>query len=262
MGHTPGMRIPSTPRRPLVFRPDFALCALALMALLAGCTRHTTARSTTIHHDLLTGNVVSAPRGDLKQAVFELASGVTTVVVHSAALNDALYRITTPDGSGIVPAAVLSDGHVAMQTTSSGTNGPSIVDIALNSQVSWSIHLDGGATETTVDMRDGGLAALDFGAGVTRIDVTLPLLSGTELVPATQQIRMAGGASEFTVHAPQGIPTRVTMGGGGSSATLDGVTHTGIAGGTVFAPEGWDTAKERVDINNTAGVSTFTLDRY
>lgn len=199
---------------------------------------------------------VSARRGDLHDADFELASGATTVVVHSEDLGDALYRITTPDGAGLVPSAVVSDDHVVAQLSSSGVNGPSIVDIALSDAVAWTIHLDGGATEANVDMKKGGLASLDFGAGVTRIDASLPDEDGTI------GVRMAGGASEFTVHAAAGVPARVTMGGGGGSATIDGTGHTGIAGGTVYTADGWDSAKHRIDIDNTAGVSTFVLDRY
>jgi len=52
------------------------------------------------------------------------------------------------------------------------------------------------------------------------------------------------------------------LAGGGGSATIDGDTHTGISGGTVFTPDGWDGATQRIDVDNTAGVSSFALDRY
>jgi hypothetical protein len=200
--------------------------------------------------------VLTDNRGDLHAADFELASGVTTLIVHSGDIGAALFRITTPAGAGVIPAALVSAGHVVLQLSSANNGGPAIVDVALSSAVSWTVHLDGGATSATVDMKAGGLAALDFGAGVARIDTTVAKPGGT--LP----VRMSGGASEFTVHAPTGVPARVTMTGGGSSATIDGQTHTGIAGGTAFTPEGWDTANPRIDVDNTAGVSSFTLDRY
>lgn len=78
--------------------------------------------------------------------------------------------------------------HVVTRLASTGTNGPSIVDVTLSSAVAWTIHLDGGATAATVDMRDGGLAGLDFGAGVSRIDVTLPKESGTLPVDNTSGV--------------------------------------------------------------------------
>lgn len=202
------------------------------------------------------GHVVTGGRGDLKSAGFELASGATTVVLGSGDIGGALYRVTTPPGAGVLPTAALAGGQVVVQLRSSGTAGPSIVEVTLSSAIVWTVRLDGGATEATVDMRAGGLAVLDFGAGVSRIDATVPRPGGTAVV------RMAGGASEFTLHAPAGVPTRVTLGGGCGTATIDGTAHTGVAGGTVYAPSGWDSAASRVDVDNTAGVSTFTLLRY
>ncbi|HKE63406.1 MAG TPA: hypothetical protein VKB59_02015 [Micromonosporaceae bacterium] len=201
-------------------------------------------------------HIAYADRGDLSAADFELASGVTTLVVRSGDLGRSLYAVATPGGAGVLPAAVIRDGHVVTQLVSSGISGPSVVDVTLNDAVAWTIHLDGGATEATVDMRAGGLVALDFGAGVSRIDVTVPAAAGT--LP----VRMSGGASEFAIHAPAGEPARVALTGGAGSATIDGDVHTGIAGGTIFTPTGWDDAVRRIDVDNTAGVASFVLDRY
>jgi hypothetical protein len=201
-------------------------------------------------------HVATAGRGDLRSADFELAGGVTTLTIHSGDIGASLYRIATPAGSGLAPVAVVSGDHVVTQLVSTGTNGPSIVDATLSSAVIWTIHLDGGATAASVDMRGGGLAGLDFGAGVSHIDVTLP----TE--PGTLPVLMSGGSSQFTVHAPAGVPVRVSLGGGGGSVMIDGDAHTGIAGGTVFTPDGWAGATQRIDVDNTSGVSAFALDRY
>jgi hypothetical protein len=227
-------------------------------AFLAGCSsaappQH---RSDDPILNLPGAHLATADRGDLTAAGFELASGVTTIVLHSDDIGGALYRISTPVGAGQVPTAVIAGGQVVAQLSSSGVNGPSIVDIELSNAVRWTIHLDGGSTEANVDMRAGGLAALDFGAGVTRIDAYVPAQ------PDGIAVQMAGGATSFTLHAPDGMPARVTMGGGAGSVTIDGVAHSGIAGGTVFAPDPWPSSGSRLDVDNTAGVSAFTLDRY
>jgi len=199
-------------------------------------------------------HVVTADRGHLHAADLELASGVTTLVLRSGDLGGHLYQISTPAGAGVIPAAVTDDGQVTAQLSSSGTGGPSLVDVALSDAVVWTVHLDGGATVARIDMHAGGLATLDFGAGISRIDATVP--------GGVVTVRMSGGASEFDLHAPKGIPARVTMGGGGGSATIDGRQHSGITGGTVFAPADWPAGGARLDVDNTAGVSSFTLDRY
>jgi hypothetical protein len=226
-----------------------------LCAAMSGCSGNSQPDPLLLH--ATTGShLITADRHDLRAADFELASGVTTIVLHSGDIGGALYRISTPDGAGQIPSAVLSGHEVVAQLSSSGVSGPSIVNIELSSAVGWTVHLDGGATEANVDMRAGGLTEIDFGAGVTRIDATVPK------EPNTVAVRMSGGSSEFAVHGPADVPARVTIGGGAGSATIDGVTHSGIAGGTVFAPTDWPASGPRLDIDNTAGVSTFTLDRY
>jgi hypothetical protein len=237
-----------------------AAIALSVLAFtISGCSSHHAVPGSTAANPLIglpatDNHTVTADRGGLKTADFEMSSGVTTLSLHSGDIGGALYRISTPNGAGQLPTAVLSNNEVVAQLVNSGVSGPSVVDIELSDAVTWTIHFDGGSTEVNIDMRNGGLSVLDFGAGVTRIDATVP--SGVE------SVRMSGGASEFAVHAPQNLPARVTMGGGGGSATIDGTDHSGIAGGTVFAPSPWPTTGPRLDIDNTAGVSSFTLDRY
>jgi hypothetical protein len=237
-----------------------AAVSLSMLALaVAGCTNHPAPGTRLVGQPAVDGtapgaHVVSANRDGLRTADFEMSSGVTTLILHSGDIGNALYQISTPVGAGVLPTAVVSSNEVVVQLVNSGVSGPSIVNIELSDAVAWTIHLDGGSTEATVDMHLGGLATLDFGAGVTRINATVP--------NAAVAVRMSGGASEFDVHAPTGLPARVTMGGGGGSATIDGTAHSGIAGGTVFAPASWPTTGPRLDIDNTAGVSTFTLDRY
>jgi hypothetical protein len=226
---------------------------LATAAGLAGCRDHPVPVG--LVSSAGGAHVATAARGDLHTADFELASGVTTLVLRSGDIGGALYRVVTPAGAGVLPAVVVSGGHVVVQLRSTGTGGPAVVEVTLSSAVVWTVHEDGGATEANVDMSAGGLAVLDFAAGVSRIDATLPKPGGTVVV------RLSGGASEFTVHVPAGVPVRVGLTGGAGSATIDGTQHTGIAGGTSFTPAGWDTATDRVDIDNTAGVSTFTLVR-
>lgn len=238
-GHCAGMRV------------ILGVTLFAALALVAGCDGDD---ANPVAGPSSRDQVATAPRGDLDVAEFNLATGVTTLIVRSADLDDQLYRLTTPAGAGIAPRAVVTSGRVTAQTVSSGHDGPSVLDVTLNSAVAWTIHLDGGATEATVDFRPGGLASIDFAAGVTRIDLSVP--------NRTAAIRMSGGASVFTVHAPPGLVTRVALNGGGSTATIDGTTHTGIAGGTTYEPPDWPTASPRLDITNAAGVSTFTLDRY
>jgi hypothetical protein len=72
---------------------------------------------------------------------------------------------------------------------------------------------------------------------------------------------MSGGASEFLVHAPAGVPVRVRLGGGAGSVTVDGANRSGVPGGDVIVPAGWAGDPDRYDVDATAGVSSLVLDR-
>jgi len=167
-----------------------ATVVLLAAAGLAGCRDHGVPVAGLMSPD--GAHMITAGRGGLDAADFELASGVTTLVLRSGDIGDQLCRVVTPAGAGVLPAAVVSGGHVVVQLRSSGNGGPSVVDVTLSSAVAWTVHEDGGA----------------------------------------------------------------------GTATIDGTEHSGIAGGTSYTPDGWDGAADRVDIENTACVGTFTLVRY
>jgi hypothetical protein len=130
------------------------------------------------------------------------------------------------------------------------------MEIRLNSQVRWTLRLAGGSDTATIDMRAGGLAGVEFAAGVSHIQLSLPAPDGTVAV------RMLAGASEFDMTAPSGVPARVRLGSGAGSVTVDGSTRTGVAQGTVLTPPSWDSASDRYDIDASAGVSRLTLARH
>jgi hypothetical protein len=178
-----------------------------------------------------------------EHAELDVVSGATTVTIRAVDLAGALYRADD------VRSEV--DGDV-VRVQDSGSRSIH-VDVATG--VAWTIRLDGGATEEIVEFADGKLAALEFGAGATRIEATLPTPNGA--VP----VRMTGGASTFTLHLPAGVPATVRFAGGAGQASIDGVTHTGIAGGTELSTPDWTDGVDGYDVDAVAGVSELRLER-
>jgi hypothetical protein len=179
-------------------------------------------------------------------AELDVVSGASSVRVRSADLGGDLYRTWAP-------AQVQVRGDVVQVSVTGG--GAADVLVEVNSVVLWRIALDGGASEEDVDMAGGRLAELDFDAGASRITAELPRPQGT--VP----VRMTGGSSSFDVRLPPQTDAQVVLAGGAGQASIDGDLHTGVAGGTVLATPGWDTAVNRYAVDNAAGVSSFALDR-
>jgi hypothetical protein len=222
-----------------------ALVAVVLLAVVAGCDNSTDAG----------GRVVTGELAGRHEAELDVVSGADTVEVRAADLGDQLFRASAPDGARVVPVADVSGSAVRVSLADSGGRGGADLVVELNTKVGWRIRLDGGAKQATVAMGGGRLTGLDFGAGNSRIEVGLPMPKGTV------QVRMAGGASVFDLRLPRDVATQVRVAGGAASVTIDGTVHTGISGGTVYTPDGWDSATDRYLIDNTAGVSSLTLDR-
>jgi hypothetical protein len=230
-----------------------SLGALALLGL-AGCGGSAAGSGGSPSGDA--DHVVVGPTGHYAAATLEVTSGATAVLVSARSLGGVLYRVDTPVDSGIRPLAQMNgDTVVVGQTATAGKSGVATLDISLARGVRWTINLDGGATTETVDMTAGLVRGLNFGAGVSRATVHLPAAKGTE------HLTMAGGASELTISAPPDLPAQVDAVGGASQILLDGVTHNGVAGGSVFQDSGWSTAVNRYSITLTAGVSDFQLTR-
>lgn len=222
------------------------LATVVLLGLVAGCDDRWWSAD---------GDVVTADLAGRQEAELAVVSGSDTVLVRGADLGSQLFRASAPADSRVEPVADVTDSAVRVALIDAGGTGAADLVVELNTRVRWRIQLDGGAKQATVAMAGGRLAGLDFGAGNSRIEVSLPVPRGT--VP----VRMAGGASVFDVTLPRDVATQVRIAGGAGEVTIDGTVHTGIPGGTVYTPEGWDTAADRYLIDNTAGVSALTLDR-
>jgi hypothetical protein len=193
------------------------------------------------------------------QAALKVTSGTSVLDISVARLNGTLLRVSTPSGAPVRP--VLSGSWPILLSLAGDTAAPDrkngyAVTVVLNSAVTWSIDLAGGTQRTDADLRGGKVAAMAVMAGSDILDVSLPRPAGT--VP----FLFAGGASQFRLSLPGGVPAQVIVGGGAGYVTLDGRTRTGVAGGTVLATPGWSTARSRFDVDATAGVSELTVGHW
>lgn len=192
------------------------------------------------------------------QATLDVLSGTTTLTIGVAHFGPggSLLRVTTPPGDQAAGLRV---------TDANGTAGPgenaqvelspnaSAVTVTLNADVSWQLNLGGGTTQTVADLRGGHVSGIAFTAGSSSISLALPRPSGSVTV------RLAGGASEFLLSLPLGVPARVTAGGGAGDVSLLGQDHTGVSGGSAFTTPGWTLGVTGYDIDATSGASHIAV---
>jgi hypothetical protein len=219
-----------------------------LAVALAGC-----ATALAVSHSRQTSHVATISFGGQRNGTLAVLSGAASVTITAGRLPGALARAWTPADSAIRPSLSLAGGTVRMTMTGTGHAGPDAVTVELSSDVRWRLRLSGGASEISVLLGNGRLAGVDFTAGVSLVRMTLPRPAGTVT------ITLGGGASEMNIYVPAGVPARLQLIGGAAQAVLAGQIHTGIAGGTVLTAPGWVSARDRYDLDATAGVSRVSV---
>jgi hypothetical protein len=219
--------------------------AIAVAALLAACA---SASSPAPLSATLTADGQSS-------ATRQVLTGTRELKIDTANLtaSGALVRVTTPAGGPAPQLRLAGPGAAEKGLVYLSAKGASAVTITLSSAVSWQLDLGGGTQQTVANLRGGRVTGITFTAGSEVIDLTLPRPHGS--VP----VRLAAGASQFLLSLPGGVPVRLTAAGGAGEITLDGASHVGVAGGSVFTTPGWAPGATGFDIDATAGAARVTV---
>ncbi|MGB6581254.1 MAG: hypothetical protein WBF34_25405 [Streptosporangiaceae bacterium] len=204
-------------------------------------------------------HVVSMSTAGRTSAALKVTAGTPVLKVSVGKLGGTLLRVSTPDDAPVRP--VLAGSRLIVLSLTGAAAAPGrgsgyAVKVVLNSAVTWSLDLAGGTQRTEADLRGGKVGGIAVTAGSDILDVSLPKPAGT--LP----FLLAGGASQFLLSLPGGVPAQVTVGGGASFVSVDDQNLTGVAGGTVLTPPGWATATSRFDIDATSGFSRLTVSRW
>ncbi|WNM39678.1 hypothetical protein RMN56_32040 [Micromonospora halotolerans] len=196
---------------------------------------------------------LTAPRGERRQADFELVDPLASFTLRAADLGDDLYRVGAPDGAGVTPRPEVTGDLVRLRVQGNARSGPAAVEVVLNSRVTWRLRLTGGVSEQQLDLGSARLAGIELAGGASRTGLRLPPLRGTLTV------RVSGGVSELTVTVPGGSPARVRVAAGAGSVAVYDVRRTGVAAGQLVSSAGWDGARDRLDLDLTAGANTVNV---
>jgi len=186
-------------------------------------------------------------------ATLAVVTAAATLTVTAAPMPGRLMQVSTPGNSGVRPQLAASAGRVRLALLGIREHGPSAVSVELSTAVSWQLQFSGGTNQALLNLGNGQVAGIDFSAGSSLIQMTLPRPVGT----AT--ITLAGGASQVNLTTPPNVATRLRLYAGASAATLAGQTHNGLARGTVLSSPGWAEATSRYDIDAPAGINDITV---
>ncbi|MBU2667837.1 hypothetical protein KOI35_30430 [Actinoplanes bogorensis] len=188
---------------------------------------------------------VIAPLGAHKTLAFEVSGDAAAVHVASGDLGDVLYSVT-PNDASLTPRMVDTPRGPRLELAPTGIPGVAGVEVRLNSRVAWTVRLAAGSSDQSLDMRAGGLAALELAGGTARAALFLPGPKGTV------KVTVSGPVGELTLDAAA-TPVRLKLAG---SPLVDGRR---VPAGTVRTPAAWSKSTARYDVTVAAGTGKVAV---
>lgn len=160
-------------------------------------------------------------------------------------------RQSTPDGPDSFEIAINQENTDAVWFTPF-TPKSETLDLALAGGVPWTIDINTGATDLTVDLSEVTLQRLDLDAGASSVEITV----GPDVVEDAT-ILIEGGAGSYDLRFPESLDVTLTTDTGLSSVDVD----------DAFDETGDDTWEyrgggRRVTVDIRAGVSSVDVSLY
>jgi hypothetical protein len=200
----------------------------------------------------------SGPVGDLKAAELRLTYGAARLTLRSADLGPDLYRAHFLLPVGARPEADLAQGALGIRipTRQRDTcffwceSAHSDLTLTLDNRVNWKLSLDGGASESSLDLSRLNFSSLEMLGGAADATVELPAPHGTVT------LSFAGGAESVRLRAPAGTQVQIRVSGGASSLVVNGSKSEGIGQDLEQRSGGYDTAQDRYEVSVSGGASS------
>ena len=191
-------------------------------------------------------------------ATFELAGGTTEINVTIGAVPGGWFRVTTPEGSGVAPRAVVDGTTLRVRVEPAGeegagepgADGSARVDVLLSEDVTWAVRTRAGVDRATFDLARGRLSRIDLAGGAARIDLALP--GQATAIP----VLMTGGVHRWRISTQGKVPLRARFREGAGSVTLYGDRDRGVARDTALT---LGRGRGGIDLNAGAGIGSLTV---
>jgi hypothetical protein len=199
----------------------------------------------------------AAPLGSLSSGHLLFVCGASNLTIHADPSMEDLYRASF---EGQVPIVRVKGGTVSIVYTRFPRFGQRDfwlerpAEVALNTSVTWHIEVRGSISRLTADLHELRLGSINLAGGASRIEVRLPRPSGTV------SVHILGGASNVTIHRPDGVAARIHAGGGATHLTFD-EKHFGVIGGDVnLRDPDYDDAANRYYFEVMGGANNLIID--
>jgi hypothetical protein len=196
----------------------------------------------------------AVPLGSITHGRLQFTRGAANVVLRADSSMDDLYRARF---DGPPPEVHARDGAVTVRyprTFHPFDWRKRTAEVTLNPAIPWQIEFHGGLSRLDADLSVLELGSFEVTGGASGVAVTLPHPSGTIAV------RVSGGASDVSIHRPEGVAARIRVGRGVSKLAFDEQRFGAIGGETRLQTIDYDGAADRYDLEVTGGASELSID--
>jgi hypothetical protein len=196
----------------------------------------------------------TVPLGSITHGRLQFTRGAANVVLRADSSMDDLYRARF---DGPPPEVHARDGAVTVRyprTFHPFDWRKRTAEVTLNPAIPWQIEFHGGLSRLDADLSVLELGSFEVTGGASGVAVTLPRPSGTIAV------RVSGGASDVSIHRPEGVAAGIRVGRGVSKLAFDEQRFGAIGGETRLQTIDYDGAADRYDLEVTGGASKLSID--
>lgn len=196
----------------------------------------------------------TVPLGSITHGRLQFTRGAANVVLRADSSMDDLYRARF---DGPPPEVHARDGAVTVRyprTFHPFDWRKRTAEVTLNPAIPWQIEFHGGLSRLDADLSVLELGSFEVTGGASGVAVTLPRPSGTV------SVRVSGGASDVSIHRPEGVAARIRVGRGVSKLAFDEQRFGAIGGETRLQTIDYDGAADRYDLEVTGGASKLSID--
>jgi hypothetical protein len=235
---------------------DIAAALIVLLAIVGAAAYVTIAPNPSATHTL----DASGQLGGVKTAHLEVDAGAANINISGASDPGDLYRAHV-EYSGPKPQVRFdaSDGTLIINQQSGNflifQPRRFALKLQLNPSVQWTVELNTGATENTLDLTHVQVTSINLSSGAARHQITLGPPTG--VVP----VEINGGALTVDVRRPGGlgpVPVSVDVSGGAVILNADGRNLRGV-GHLSYASSDFAGAANSYRIEVNGGACTVTL---
>jgi hypothetical protein len=204
------------------------------------------------------GDHFSAPLGSSKNGRLRFTNGAHRIAIRADLHLRGLYRARLGER---MPTIWVQGGVVTIRSprvpacdwVNCESERPA--EVELNARIPWDVEVRGGASRLVADLRGLQLGSLKVDGGANRLEVTLPIPSGTVA------LAILGGASNIAIRRPEGVAARLCVRGGATTLKLDH-RRIGAAGGELDLRDGgYDGATGRYYVVITGGANNLSIDK-